>query len=133
MNPITKNSLFRLKKNTLLREYIDISNEFVNLKKKNKFLRTIYRNESYFQIFLLILECYVDEKKIYESYISKHLHCSKLTTQKYLGDFYESGIVILVTDKLDKRKKNIIFTEKMLVEISKIIKFFSNRVDFKGF
>ena len=133
MDPIKKNSISKLKKNILLREYIDISNEFINLKKTNVFLRTIYRNESYFQIFLLILECFVNEKKIHESYISKHLNCSKLTSQKYLSDFYESGIVTLVADDFDKRKKNIIITEEMLVEISKMIKYFSNRVDFKGF
>jgi len=133
MSPIKKNSISKLKKNTLLREYIDISNEFINLKKTNVFLRTIYRNESYFQIFLLILECFVNEKKIHESYISKHLNCSKLTSQKYLSDFHESGIVTLVADDFDKRKKNIIITEKMLFEILKMIKYFSNRVDFKGF
>ena len=105
MDPIKKNSISKLKKNILLREYIDISNEFINLKKTNVFLRTIYRNESYFQIFLLILECFVNEKKIHESYISKHLNCSKLTSQKYLSDFYESGIVTLVADDFDKRKK----------------------------
>ena len=133
MNSLKKTSFSRQKKNILLREYIDISNDIVNLKKSNKILRTIYRNESYFQIFLLILECFVKEKKIHESYISKHLNCSKLTSQKYLSDFYESGIVTLVTDKLDKRKKKIIFTEQMCAEISKMIKIFSNRVDFKGF
>ena len=133
MNTTPKIIRTKLKKNILLREYIEISKEIINYKKSNQLLNTVYRNESYFQIFIILLDSFIESKNIHESNISKALKCSKLTTQKYLSDFNENGIIFFKIDKKDKRRKNIFFTELMINEISKMLKIFRNRIDFKGF
>ena len=123
----------KFKKNILIREYVEISKEIIIKKKNNKLLSTIYRNENYHQIFIILLESFIDEVNVTESLISKKLSCSKLTTQKYLSDFNENGIITFKLDKVDQRKKNIFFTNSFLIELSQLFKIFNNRADIKGF
>ena len=133
MSNQNKIAKYRLKKNMLIREYVEISKEIISMKKNNKLLSTIYRNENYYQIFVLLLEAFINENSVHESLISKKLSCSKLTTQKYLSDFNENGVISFEIDKVDQRKKNIIFTNSFLFELSKLLKIFKNRGDIKGF
>ena len=133
MSNQNKIAKYKLKKNMLIREYVEISKEIISMKKNNKLLSTIYRNENYYQIFVLLLEAFINENRVHESLISKKLSCSKLTTQKYLSDFNENGVIRFEIDKVDQRKKNIIFTNSFLFELSKLLKIFKNRGDIKGF
>ena len=133
MNSQNKNQKNKFKKNLLVTEYIEISKEIINLKKKNRYLSTIFRNENYYQIFIILLETYINHVDIHESKISKLLNCSKLTTQKYLLDLYENDIINFELDKIDKRKKNIILTSNFINELSTFFSIFKNRIDMKGF
>ena len=123
----------KLKKNLLVTEFIEISKEIISLKKNNRYLSIIFRNENYYQIFIILLETYINQMDIHESKISKFLNCSKLTTQKYLLDLYENDIINFELDKVDKRKKNIIFTSNFINELSTFFSIFKNRIDMKGF
>ena len=133
MNSQNKFQKNKFKKNLLVMEYIEISKEIISLKKKNRYLSTIFRNENYYQIFIILLENYINQMDIHESKISKSLNCSKLTTQKYLLDLYENDIINFELDKVDKRKKNIIFTSNFINELSTFFSIFKNRIDMKGF
>ena len=77
----------------------------------------------------------INSEIIFKSWnkISKSLNCSKLTTQKYLLDLYENDIINFELDKVDKRKKNIIFTSNFINELSTFFSIFKNRIDMKGF
>ena len=128
-----KISDIKFKNNNLLREFIEISKVFINSKKNNNFINLIIRNESYFQIYILLLDAFIEDRRIHESSISKILNCSKLTSQKYLTDLYENGIIDFKLDNYDKRKKNIVLTDKLKSETIKVLNVFKGRVDLKGF
>jgi DNA-binding MarR family transcriptional regulator len=95
----------------------------------NKMLKYVSRNISIWKMCVIVFESYIKQEKIYEKDIIKNIQCSVMTTNTYLKELLEIGIIYQEQDQSDKRKKYILPTQPFINEMNLFIEHLNKKVE----
>ena len=102
---------------------------YLSYRDDNKMLKYVSRNISIWKMCLIVFESYIKQEKINEKDIIKNIQCSVMTTNTYLKELLEIGIIYQEQDQSDKRKKNILPTQSFINEMNLFIEYLNKKVD----
>lgn len=102
---------------------------YLSYRDDNKMLKYVSRNISIWKMCLIVFESYIKQEKINEKDIIKNIQCSVMTTNTYLKELLEIGIIYQEQDQSDKRKKNILPTQSFINEMNLFIEHLNKKVD----
>lgn len=102
---------------------------YLSYRDDNKMLKYVSRNISIWKMCLIVFESYIKQEKINEKDIIKNIQCSVMTTNTYLKELLEIGIIYQEQDQSDKRKKNILPTQSFINEMNLFMEHLNKKVD----
>jgi predicted transcriptional regulator len=102
---------------------------YLSYRDDNKMLKYVSRNISIWKMCVIVFESYIKQEKINEKDIIKNIQCSVMTTNTYLKELLEIGIIYQEQDQSDKRKKNILPTQSFINEMNLFIEHLNKKVD----
>lgn len=102
---------------------------YLSYRDDNKMLKYVSRNISIWKMCLIVFESYIKQEKINEKDIIKNIQCSVMTTNTYLKELLEIGIIYQEQDQSDKRKKNILPTQSFINEMNLFMDHLNKKVD----